>query len=262
MSVSYSQMLQSFREEEGAFLAAISADWMQGRTTYGGLAAALSLEATLRAHPSLPPLRSAQVSFIGPAGGEVRVAPQLLRQGKSVAFVGADLVSNETLAARSVFAFGAARASRFNASYMHAPPLRAPDECEPYVPEGMGPPFASHFDTRLIKGGRPMTGSAERDHYIWVRHRDERARSLSALVALADMPPPAMMPMFPEFAPISTVTWSFNMLADNPETVDGWWLLQTRAENAAAGYSSQDMIVWDRMGRAVIAGRQSVAIFI
>ena len=93
MSVSYSQMLQSFREEKGAFLAAISADWMQGRTTYGGLAAALSLEGTLRAHPSLPPLRSAQVSFIGPAGGEVRVAPQLLRQGKSVAFVGADLAS-------------------------------------------------------------------------------------------------------------------------------------------------------------------------
>ncbi|MEQ8936688.1 MAG: thioesterase family protein [Amphiplicatus sp.] len=262
MPVSYSQMLHSFREEEGVFVASVSDDWMQGRTAYGGLAAALSLEGTLRARPALPPLRSAQISFIGPAGGEVRIEPRLLRQGKSVAFVGVDLISNEALAARSVFAFGAARSSRYDASYMHAPPLRSPDECAPYVPEGKGPPFASHFDTRLIKGGRPMTGSAEHDHYIWVRHRDERARSLSALVALADMPPPAMMPMFPEFAPISTVTWSFNMLADNPETVDGWWLLETRAENAAAGYSSQDMIVWDRMGRAVIAGRQSVAIFI
>ncbi len=262
MPVSYTEMLRSFRREGDAYVATVTGDWTQGRTTYGGLAAALSLEGTLRAHPAAPPLRSAQVSFVGPAGGEVRIEPRLLRQGKSVAFVGADLISNEALAARSVFAFGAARASRFDVSYMHAPPLRAPEECEVYIPEGVGPPFAAHFETRLIEGARPATAAAVHDHYIWVRHRDERARSLSALVALADMPPPAMMPMFPEFAPISTVTWSFNMLADNPETVDGWWLLQTRAENAAAGYSSQDMIVWDRMGRAVVAGRQSVAIFL
>jgi len=169
-------MMRSFREEEGTFLATVSDDWMQGRTTYGGLAAALSLEGTLRAHPSLPPLRSAQISFIGPAGGEVRVAPALLRRGKSMTFAGADLHAGGALAARSVFAFGAARPSRFDASYMHAPPLRAPEECEVYIPEGMGAPFAAHFETRLIKGGRPMTGSADHDHYIWVRHRDERAR--------------------------------------------------------------------------------------
>lgn len=262
MTVSYSQMMASFREEGGAHAASIGDDWMQGRTTYGGLAAALCLEGALRTFPALPPLRSGQVSFIGPAGGEVRVAASLLREGKSVSFAGADLHAGGALAARGVFAFGAARPSRFAASFVHSPPIIPPEECEPYVPDGMGPPFAAHFETRLVKGARPMTGSAEHDHYIWVRHRDERARSLSALVALADMPPPAMMPMFPEFAPISTMTWSFNMLTDKPETVDGWQLLQTRAENAAAGYSSQDMIVWDRMGRAVMAGRQSVAIFI
>lgn len=262
MPVSFTAMMASFREEGGAHHAAISDDWMQGRTAYGGLAAALCLEAALRAFPAAPPLRSATVMFIGPAGGEVSVAPALLRQGKSMSFIGADLLCGGALSTRAVFAFGAARPSRYDVSYVHAPPRPAPETCEPYIPEGLGPPFAAHFETKLVKGARPMTGADAHDHYLWARHRDERARSLSALVALADMPPPAMMPMFPEFARISTVSWSLNFLVDAPETTDGWWLLETRAENAASGYSSQDMIVWDRKGRAVIAGRQSVAIFI
>ncbi|HBS34108.1 MAG TPA: thioesterase family protein, partial [Parvularcula sp.] len=57
-------------------------------------------------------------------------------------------------------------------------------------------------------------------------------------------------------------TWGLNFLTDHPTTEDGWWLLESRAENAAEGYSSQDMFVWSRKGEPVIAGRQSVAIFI
>jgi acyl-CoA thioesterase len=82
-----------------------------------------------------------------------------------------------------------------------------------------------------------------------------------ALLALADMPPPALMAMFTELAPISSMTWMVNVLCDEPRTRDGWWLLQSRAENASQGYSSQDMLVWNRDGELVIAGRQNVAIF-
>ena len=67
--------------------------------------------------------------------------------------------------------------------------------------------------------------------------------------------------MFKEFAPISSMTWMVNMLTDKPQSKDGWWLLQSRAENAAQGYTSQDMLVWTSDGEPVIAGRQSVTIF-
>jgi len=106
-----------------------------------------------------------------------------------------------------------------------------------------------------------VSGSDEHDHYIWVRHRDEKATGIVALLALADMPPPALMPMFSEYAPISSMTWMANILTDKPATRDGWWLLQSRAEHAIEGYSSQDMLVWNSDGEMVIAGRQSVAIF-
>lgn len=38
--------------------------------------------------------------------------------------------------------------------------------------------------------------------------------------------------------------------------------MQSRAENAREGYSSQDMIVWNSAGEPVITGRQTVAIFV
>lgn len=261
MATTFTALMESAEERGGVLSVAIPPDWMQGRTTYGGMTAALCLEGVLRAFPDLPPLRSAQISFIGPAGGEVSVAASLLRRGKSVTFANGDLSSGGVIAARGVFAFGAARQSQFDRSFMPRPAVAAPDECPVYIPPGFGPSFAQHYDTRLAKGARPASASAEHDHFIWVRHRDEGAASTVALLALADMPPPAVMPMMKEFAPISSMTWALNFLTEKPQTKDGWWLLQSRAENAAEGYSSQDMLVWNLGGDAVIAGRQSVAVF-
>jgi len=67
--------------------------------------------------------------------------------------------------------------------------------------------------------------------------------------------------MLKEVAPISSMTWMVNILREKPVTTDGWWLLQSRAESAVEGYSSQDMLAWNRDGELVIAGRQSVAVF-
>ena len=246
---------------ENAFVCDVPASWMQGRTLYGGLSAALCLEAARRALPDLPPLRSAQISFIGPAGGEVTIKPSLLRRGRSVTFAGADIYGEKGLATRCVFAFGAARASRFDQSFIEPPEAPSIADSEIFIPPGLGPSFADNYENLLAKGGRPISNSTEHDHFIWVRHKDQKATDIVALLALADMPPPAMMPMFSEPAPISSVTWLVNMLTDHPQTEDGWWLMESRAENASEGYSSQDMLVWNTKGEATIAGRQSVAIF-
>lgn len=259
----YSHLIASFGANTGAFRGRVPENWLQGRTLYGGLTGALCLEAIGRTFPALPPLRSAQIAFVGPAEGEVSVTASMLRQGKSVTFVGADLAGEAGLAARAVFAFGAARASMFNRRFTPAPGVPGPEESGFFFPPGFdGPVFARNFDVRLAKGGIPATSSTEHDHFLWVRHRDRAATSVAALLALADMPPPAVMPMFPTFARISSMTWGLNFLTDHPQTDDGWWLLESRAENAAEGYSSQDMFVWNRAGEPVIAGRQSVAIFI
>lgn len=259
----YSETISAFAAAPGSFKGRVAENWLQGRTFYGGLTAALCLEGAFRAFSDLAPLRSAQISFVAPAEGEVSVSATMLRQGKSVTFVNADLLGESGLAARAVFAFGQARASMFDRHFMPPPDLPGPDEAGSFFPPGFeGPVFARNFEARLARGGVSVTSSTEHDHFIWVRHRDPDAMSTPALLALADMPPPAIMPMFPTFARISSMTWGLNFLTDHPQTDDGWWLLESRAENAAEGYSSQDMVVWNRAGAPVIAGRQSVAIFL
>lgn len=261
MSTPYTELMNGASFTGGVFSVAIPQDWMQGRTTYGGLSAALCFETAARAFDDLPPLRSALVSFIGPAGGAVEGRAKMLRQGKSVRFIEAEINGEAGLATRAAFAFGAGRESVFAQTFAPTPAMPGPAACPAYIDAPLAPSFASHFETRLARGGRPVSGSSEYDHFIWVRHKDKDAQGLSALLALADMPPPAVMPMFREFAPISSMTWMINFLTAAPQTEDGWWLLQSRAENAAEGYSSQDMLIWNSDRELVVAGRQSVAIF-
>ncbi len=261
MATAFHVLMRDLRERNGRFAGLIPEDWMQGRTTFGGLTAAYCLEGALRAFPGQAPLRSAQISFIGPAGGAVEVEASVMRAGKAVTFLGADLIGETGLATRAVFTFGAARPSAFDRVFTPIPAVPPPEDCQPFFSDAFRPAFVQHFDERLAKGAHPVTGSTAYDHFVWVRHRDEQATSVAALLALADMPPPAMMAMFSEFAPVSSMTWIVNFLAAAPQTRDGWWLLRFCAENAAQGYSSQDMMVWNRDGSPVIAGRQSVAIF-
>jgi len=89
----------------------ITEDWMQGRTTYGGLSAALCYAAARELKPDGMTLRSAQIGFVGPAGGPVKTRAEVLRQGKSACYVSADVYSENGVATRALFIFGASRES-------------------------------------------------------------------------------------------------------------------------------------------------------
>ena len=174
-----------------------------------------------------------------------------------------DLVAEKGLATRSTFAFGLPRESAFAESHLPVPDLPSPEEAGPFLRGPLAPTFTQHFESRLAYGGLPASGSAHSNHYIWARFKEDIEINMVSLLALADMPPPAIVPKFTAFKPVSSLTWMVNMLQENPQPCgDGWWLLQSRAEHAQAGYSSQDMIVWGADLKPVIAGRQMVAIYL
>ncbi len=85
--------------------------WRQGRTAFGGIVAALALRAARSAFPQEPPLRSAQVSFIGPVAGDATFQCTRLRKGRSATFVQVSVSADGASAAECVFCFGAARPS-------------------------------------------------------------------------------------------------------------------------------------------------------
>jgi hypothetical protein len=64
--------------------------------------------------------------------------------------------------------------------------------------------------------------------------------------------------MFTTPAPISTMTWSVEMLA---APAPGWLLMRSAGQTVAAGYSTQAMNLWDERGVPIMGGGQCVAVF-
>lgn len=234
--------------------------WLQGRTAYGGLTAALCVEAAIRRTPDLAPLRSAQFAFVGPATGRLEIRPETLRSGKSATFVSVDVAGEAGPAARALLMFGAGRPSELGMTDLPRAAPPRPEACEPYFRPGSGPGFAGQYETRLAAGTRPFTGGAP-EMQVWIRHRDPHAhRTPSGLVALADAIPPAAIIAMTRPAPFSTSTWTLDF-AVGAVSASGWWLVGTRTDFAGEGYSGQHMAVWTDAGEPVIAARQSVALF-
>ncbi|QYE32967.1 thioesterase family protein (plasmid) [Polymorphobacter sp. PAMC 29334] len=257
----FDALLAAMVHGEHGFTVEVPADWLQGRTAYGGLSAALCFEAAQRQSPDLPPLRSAQFAFVGPASGILTATPAILRQGKSTTFVGVDLSGEAGLAVRGLLCFGANRNSALDHWGLPAPEAVDPETCPPFFSSPERPGFAHHFDGRLAAGARPRTPGADPDMLVWMRHRDP-APSLTGFIALADALPPAAIVLFPAgMRPISTMTWTIDLLSDAPASLSGWWLIHNVAQNAASGCSAQDMTIWNDRREPVAAMRQTVAVF-
>ena len=242
---------------EGGFRTTIPTDWMQGRTSYGGLSAALALHAAMLAEPDLPPLRSAQIAFIGPLAGEVTVTATKLRRGRNAAFIQADLVSEAGLGFRATFVFMAPLPSAVALDEAPratvAPP--APDATLYTGPDGF---FTGNFNFYDQKDG---TGPAE--WLRWARLRDrEGLHPMVELMAIGDALPPGALKLFgKQIVPVSSLNWQINFVTPEPATEDGWWLLHARAEIARDGNSSQRMSLWNAAGELIAEATQAVAIF-
>ena len=57
------------------------------------------------------------------------------------------------------------------------------------------------------------------------------------------------MTLFPQFGPISTMTWSLDVVACRPKTTTAGACCAPRAETIGDGYSTQEMHLWDAKGR-------------
>jgi acyl-CoA thioesterase len=239
------------------FAAEIPSDWMQGRTAYGGLSAALALQAALDLEPDLPPLRSAQVAFIGPLAGKVEVRVTRLRRGRNAAFLQADITSEAGLGLRATFVFMAELTSTLahDAAPRAPAPAPAPDADVFIGPDSW---FIGNFEFVDRSEG---LGPAEWQRWARLRARDG-VDPFVELLAIGDALPPAAYKLSEnKRVPLSSLNWQINFLTATPATERGWWLLASSADIAREGYSSQRMTVWNAAGEPIADAMQGVAIF-
>ncbi|MBA3069776.1 MAG: thioesterase family protein [Hyphomonas sp.] len=237
--------------------------WKQGRTAYGGLTAALCLEAAIPLSGGLP-VRAVQIAFVGPVNGTAVCKAEVLRQGKNTVFTSVRMTGEDGVLAEAIITFGAARTSTLDFAHLPPPEVPAPDAAALFFrKEGQGPTFAQNFDMLLAGGHAPMSGAAQADISIWMRHRDPATRSDAvALLALADAPPPAAITMCTAPGRFSSMTWMAEFLTETIETDDRWFLARHVGQTAGNGYSSQEMTLWNSKREPVMVGRQTIAIFV
>ncbi|RDS76315.1 thioesterase family protein [Alteriqipengyuania lutimaris] len=233
--------------------------WLQGRTLYGGASALIAYTAAIRAFPDLPPLRSAQVAFVAPVGAQVTPRTQMIRQGRNVVQVRAELLVEGQVALASLWLFGTAREA--NAVHPADPVTPAPIAVEDaeIVMADKGPAFIrNNFELRRAAPSGGDGGPAVRR---WLRLKNDDLDPTSRLILIGDTMPPGSMRAMQRPGPMSSMNWAINLLDPMAETRDGWWLCESSSDHAGDGYSSERLRLWDADGRLVTIGQQAAAIF-
>jgi acyl-CoA thioesterase len=242
--------------------------WRQGRAMFGGLAAALCVQAAIDDIPDLPPLRSAQFLFVGPATESVRVSASLLRRGKSAVLAGAEMSEATGTLVRSHLCFGNARQSAIDYNDLKAPDVAAPESYPRFEPprDSGAPVFFQNFDMRVAGKGMPFSGAKDPDFLTWMKFRADTdvhadIAPAVALICIGDAPPSSGVLMFKAPAPISTIAWALDVVTDTPATNDGFWLVRRRLDFAKDGYSTETITVWNSDRGPMMIARQNVALF-
>jgi len=248
----------------------VTPDWGQGRTTFGGLLAALAAQAMRDVCGADWPLRALQTNFVGPvAPGAMHVDVLLLRQGKNIRQVQArvmqaDASGNEQVGGVLLGVFGTGRDS----ALPHLRPEQAQVAVDahsafkwPYIPD-VTPAFTQHLDFRHAEGSVPFTGSKEWHSRTHVRlHEFEGVDAELQAVLLADAGPTPALGQLKGFAPASSVAWALELRPVVVAQADGFWRMDKDALATGEGYVNEKTTLWTPAGELAALGYQVVAVY-
>lgn len=260
--MNYSELLASIRTAPGSAEVEVGNDWLQGRSVFGGLQAAIGLAAMRTWVDAAVPLRTLQMAFVAPVpAGRVRAEARVLRSGKSATQVEARLVDADQTLASLIAVFGIARTS----VVAHAPrrPELAPGASIrfPYV-EGRVPAFTRHFEAQWVRGSLPFTGSTSRESSVELGLRDAGPVGEAHILAFADFIPPVALSLLSQPAPGSSLTWMLELFGHDWASLPlSGWRVDSEMVAAEDGYTSQSNRLWTPDGGLAALSRQSMVVF-
>ncbi|RDS82375.1 acyl-CoA thioesterase [Dyella psychrodurans] len=258
----FSEVLDGIRRDGDTWIASISEDWLQGRSAFGGIQAALVLRAMRTLVVADVPLRSLQVAFLAPVpAGDIRIAAKILRQGKSVTQVEARLIDGDNTVCLVIGVFGAPRASTLNL-LPSQPAVQAMPKTHvlSYV-RGLLPQFTQHFEARWLQGDIPFSGSTKTEQVVEVSLKDDGVADEAHVIAFADFIPPVALSMLDQPAPGSSLTWMLELFADGRGLPLNGWRIDAQLQAAQDGYTSQQVMLWGPGGEPIALSRQSMVVF-
>lgn len=262
--MNFQQTLKTLaRVDDSRWTAQVEDGWLQGRSVFGGLQAALGLAAIRGLLPESPPLRTLQVTFLAPVpAGEARIEARLLRAGRSAIHAEARLFDGDQLACLIVAVLGDVRPSSISIALPPVVAKRPPEQSMelPFV-AGVAPAFMQQLRMRWADGAFPFCGGSEARTQVWVEIREAAEIDEGVLLALADAIPSPALSLLKRPAPASSMTWTLEMLRAHQTCPAVPWLMDARVDAARDGYGAQTATLCDGQGVPLALSRQSVAIF-
>jgi acyl-CoA thioesterase len=246
------------------FSTEIPQDWTQGRTTFGGLLAAVAIRGLQTAAQGRP-LRSFLMDYLSPTvPGALDVEVETLRVGRSLLHTRATLRQAGQTRAVLLGAFGDARETKLHQASSSAPTSDLPAEQLvrlPYI-EGAMPAYTQHFDYRWTSQHGLFSGAPEGKLSGFVRSLDADRVDSAVIAALIDSFPPPVLTQLRAPAPASTVTWMVNFAHVRPAVaLSEFCRYESVTISANGGYAGVDTRLWDNDGRLLADSRQLVAEF-
>lgn len=108
----FASLIDTSQSGPGNAQISVPSDWMQGRTIYGGLVAAMTLTSMRGLVPGEKKIRSLIFSFVGPLTSDpFRIDSRILRSGKSVTTIESKVIQNSAV---WVAAVGSLRGDRMS----------------------------------------------------------------------------------------------------------------------------------------------------
>lgn len=264
--MSIEHLFHVFETKQSAYELTIPKNWSQGRTIYGGLSAALAYQAAENLIEDDRKVRAFHCNFIGPLSPEVplTITATLLRTGKNVSQIVAQVSQNGTIGVMVQVCFGVSRDSVLHqvATDTHTMPFPNKPKFIPMIPKVV-PKFVQHFDYAFNKGSLSVTKNQDPIIHGWSKiSKPVKQMKMAYLIALMDAWPPTMFQMLRLPVPASTMSWDIEFI--NPELAfdSGQWVAsETEAHHIKHGYGHEQAKFWHENGQLLAISKQVVAVF-
>lgn len=251
---------------------ALDASWGQGRTTFGGMSAALLIESIEQLRDEDQCLRSVNVHFCAPLSTNETIdcSTQLLRAGKSTAHYQALAQQQGQIGTLLTACYGRARSSAVMVPSL-AIELGQPGKGQmmPFI-KGITPDFTQHLEFCYVEGGLPFSKSTHNHLRGWMRFRqsdnDQSLMKYAHLLALIDAWPPVLLQKLSHPAPCASVTWNVELVTplselEQPLMDTDWLWYEADIRQAQDGYGHTEARVYSNNGTLLALSRQLVAVY-
>lgn len=239
-------------------------NWAQGRTTFGGLTAAILLTAAQKGVEVDRILRAMDINFTRPfeAMAPYHIAVETLGEGKTVSVKNARLIQDGKVRATLRADFCRPLPNPVRIDTFIVPNIRPPEKSMPMVGNRL-PTFFMHIDACMASSSPPFAGSDLAEMHGWMRYKQAPLNSsIPLLLGLIDAWPPTASTHYDRPVPMSTISWHLHFTLDASEFgTEDYLGYHSVADFDEAGISSSTAWIWRPDGRLLAKSVQTNVIY-